>query len=120
MSPSANTRTSPSMSTRDTAVRYVHIEGGVYERGGAKVNRKEAEAVVAEVVRRLKTSTQSIGVVTFNGDQQRLIENMLDQARRSDPALEAHFDRNRTNVTALLTFEGAPVGARGSGLNFGK
>jgi hypothetical protein len=23
--------------TRDTAVRYVHVEGGVYERGDAKV-----------------------------------------------------------------------------------
>ncbi|WFU20729.1 DUF3320 domain-containing protein [Bradyrhizobium sp. CB3481] len=88
--------TFPSPVTRDTAVRYVHVEGGIYERGGAKVNRKEAEAVVAEVVRRLKTSTKSIGVVTFNGDQQRLIENMLDQARRSDPALEPHFDRNQT------------------------
>jgi hypothetical protein len=30
-------------------------------------------------------ASQSIGVVTFNGDQQRLIEN---QARRSDPSLE--------------------------------
>ncbi|KRR22382.1 DUF3320 domain-containing protein [Bradyrhizobium retamae] len=94
--------TFPSPVTRDAAVRYVHVEGGIYERGGAKVNRKEAEAVVAEVVRRLKTSTKSIGVVTFNGDQQRLIENMLDQARRSDPALEPHFDRNQTREPILV------------------
>ena len=94
--------TFPSPVTHDTAVRYVYVEGGVYERGGAKVNRKEAEAVVAEVVKRMKTSTQSIGVVTFNGDQQRLIENMLDQARRSDPALEAHFDRNKTREPVLV------------------
>ena len=94
--------TFPSPVTRDTAVRYVHVEGGIYERGGAKVNRKEAEAVVAEVVKRMKTSTQSIGVVTFNGDQQRLIENMLDQARRSDPTLEAHFDRNQTREPILV------------------
>jgi hypothetical protein len=94
--------TFPSPVTRDTAVRYVHVEGGVYERGGAKVNRKEAEAVITEVVKRMKTSTQSIGVVTFNGDQQRLIENMLDQARRSDPALEAHFDRNQTREPVLV------------------
>ena len=94
--------TFPSPVTRDTAVRYVHVEGGIYERGGAKVNRKEAEAVVAEVVKRMKTSTQSIGVVTFNGDQQRLIENLLDQARRSDPALEAHFDRNQTREPILV------------------
>ncbi|WP_244433417.1 DUF3320 domain-containing protein [Bradyrhizobium japonicum] len=94
--------TFPSPVTRDTAVRYVHVEGGIYERGGAKVNRKEAEAVVAEVVKRMKTSTQSIGVVTFNGDQQRLIENMLDQARRSDPTLETHFDKNQTREPILV------------------
>jgi very-short-patch-repair endonuclease len=94
--------TFPSPVTRDTAVRYVHVEGGIYERGGAKVNRKEAEAVVSEVVKRLKTSSHSIGVVTFNGDQQRLIENMLDQARRSDPSLEVHFDRNQTREPILV------------------
>jgi len=44
-------------------------------------------------------ASQSIGVVTFNGDQQRLIEN---QARRSDPSLEAHFDRNQTNEPILV------------------
>lgn len=94
--------TFPSPVTRDTAVRYIHVEGGIYERGGAKVNRKEAEAVVAEVVRRMRTSTHSIGVVTFNGEQQRLIENLLDQARRADPSLEPHFDRNQTREPILV------------------
>ncbi|WP_052435756.1 AAA domain-containing protein [Bradyrhizobium japonicum] len=94
--------TFPSPVTRDTAVRYIHVEGGIYERGGAKVNRKEAEAVVAEVVRRMRTSTHSIGVVIFNGEQQRLIENLLDQARRADPSLEPHFDRNQTREPILV------------------
>ncbi|MBV1708121.1 MAG: DUF3320 domain-containing protein [Hyphomicrobiales bacterium] len=89
--------TFPSPLTEDTAVRFVHVEGGVYERGGAKVNRKEAEAVVAEIVRKLATADTSIGVVTFNAEQQRLIENLLDQARRSDPSLERHFDKAQTN-----------------------
>lgn len=89
--------TFPSPVTEDTAVRFIHVEGGVYERGAAKVNRKEAEAVVAEIMRKLATSAASIGVVTFNAEQQRLIENMLDQARRSDPSLERHFDKARTN-----------------------
>ncbi|OAF16597.1 hypothetical protein AYJ54_05375 [Bradyrhizobium centrolobii] len=94
--------TFPSPVTRDAAVRYIHVEGGVYERGGAKVNRKEAEAVVAEVVRRMRTFGHSIGVVTFNGEQQRLIENLLDQARRADPSLEPHFDRNQTREPILV------------------
>ena len=44
-------------------------------------------------------ASQSIGVVTFNGDQRRLIEN---QARRSAPSLEAHFDLNQTNEPILV------------------
>jgi hypothetical protein len=94
--------TFPSPVTRDTAVRYVNVPGGVYERGGAKVNRKEAEAVATEVVRRLKTSNYSIGVVTFNGEQQKLIENLLDQARRADPELEPHFDKKQTPEPLLI------------------
>jgi hypothetical protein len=94
--------TFPSPVTQDTAVRYIHVPDGVYERGGAKLNRKEAAAVVAEIVRRAKSSTDSIGVVTFNSEQQRLIENMLDQERRSDPSLEPHFDRNQTREPILV------------------
>ncbi|MBG0809900.1 DUF3320 domain-containing protein [Methylosinus sp. H3A] len=94
--------TFPSPVTRDDAVRYVHVDGGVYERGGSKTNRKEAQAVVEEVVRRLKTSPHSVGVVTFNGEQQRLIENLLDQERRSDPSLERFFDRSQTPEPTLV------------------
>lgn len=94
--------TFPSPVTQDTAVRYIHVEGGIYERGKGKVNRKEAETVVAEVLRRLKAASDSIGVVTFNSEQQRLIENLFDQARRGDPSLDRHFDRNQTHEPVLV------------------
>ena len=89
--------TFPSPVTDDRAVRYVHVPGGVYERGTGRVNREEARAVVADVVRRLKapdfvTDRRSIGIVTFNGEQQRLIENLLDQERRIHAELEPFFD----------------------------
>lgn len=92
--------TFPSPVTRDRAVRYVHVPGGVYERGSGRVNREEARAVVAELVRRLtdpafERERRSIGIVTFNGEQQRLIENLLDAERRSDPSLEPYFDPAR-------------------------
>lgn len=89
--------TFPSPVTSDTAVRYVHVPGGVYERGTARVNREEARAVTADVVRRLMrgdfaTDRRSLGIVTFNGEQQRLIENLLDQERRTNPCIERFFD----------------------------
>jgi very-short-patch-repair endonuclease len=92
--------TFPSPLTADQAVRYIHVPGGVYERGKGRVNQEEAKAVVADVVRRLKDPSfrarkQSLGVVTFNAEQQRLVENLLDQERRSYPELEDFFDRTR-------------------------
>lgn len=42
--------TFPSPVTDDRAVRYVNVPGGVYERGGGRVNREEARAIVADVI----------------------------------------------------------------------
>ncbi|MCC6917764.1 MAG: DUF3320 domain-containing protein [Alphaproteobacteria bacterium] len=88
--------TFPSPVTSDRAVHYVHVPDGVYERGKGRVNRAEAAAVVDEVVRRLQdpaftVKRQSLGIVTFNGEQQRLIENLLDQARAANPEIEKFF-----------------------------
>jgi superfamily I DNA and/or RNA helicase len=88
--------TFPSPVTDDRAVRYVNVPGGEYERGKGRVNREEARAVVADVIRRLSDPVfdlkcSSIGIVTFNTEQQRLIENLLDQERRSHPSLERFF-----------------------------
>ncbi|MGO9741679.1 MAG: DUF3320 domain-containing protein [Roseiarcus sp.] len=85
--------TFPAPETHDKAVRYVNVPGGVYERGGARVNRAEARAVVEEVMRRLSSAgaPDTIGVVTFNSEQQRVIENLLDQARRTNPDIEPSF-----------------------------
>jgi Protein of unknown function (DUF4011)/AAA domain len=85
--------TFPSPVTKDTALRFVGVKGGVYERGKTRINRPEALAVVAEVVKRLKSSNDSIGIVTFNAEQQRLIEDLLDQERAADPSLDRFWQR---------------------------
>lgn len=85
--------TYPSADTRDTAVTFRQT-GGVYAKGKTRTNEIEAKAVVAEVVRRLsdpELNHLSIGVVTLNAEQQRLIEDLLDQERRADPELERFF-----------------------------
>ncbi|KQP59278.1 DUF3320 domain-containing protein [Methylobacterium sp. Leaf112] len=91
--------TFPTPVTDDRAVRLTLVPDGLYERGGARVNRPEARAVVAEIVRRLRepafaVERRSLGIVTFNGEQQRLIENLLDEQRRAHPDLEPYFDRD--------------------------
>lgn len=85
----------------DQGIRLVRPEG-FYTRGGPRRhNEGEARAVVAEVVRRLThvdpaVRKASIGVVTFNSDQQSLIENLLDEARAKQPEIEWAFSRDST------------------------
>ncbi|MBR1724930.1 MAG: DNA2/NAM7 family helicase, partial [Ruminococcus sp.] len=83
--------TFPSPDDPESKVTWVNVPG-VYDRSKTKVNRAEAEAVVAEISRRLRDDTlcrDSIGVVTFSIVQQNLIDDLLSDAFIADPQLEA-------------------------------
>ncbi|WP_308920716.1 DUF3320 domain-containing protein [Janthinobacterium sp. J1-1] len=87
--------TFPSPVAQDRAVSFHHVDG-VYEKGGARINKREAKALVADIVAKLRApdfrdSKLTIGVVTFNTEQMNLIEDLLDEERRKDPALEPYF-----------------------------
>ena len=76
----------------DDGVRKVSLDfvDGLFESGGRRVNRAEAEAVIAELQRRSRNPEnrgQSVGIVTFNIQQQSLIEDLYDEARRQDEIL---------------------------------
>lgn len=84
----------------DHGVRLVR-PNGFYARGKARHNEGEAKAIVAEILRRLKhevleVRTRSIGVVTFNSEQQSLIENLLDDTRSKQPEIEWAFSSDTT------------------------
>jgi very-short-patch-repair endonuclease len=101
--------TFPSPVTDDTAVSFHHVKG-VYEKGGARINKAEARALVADLVARLKSrdfrdSGLTIGVVTFNAEQQALIEDLLDDARRLDPSLEPHFSDDELEPVFVKNLE---------------
>ena len=83
--------TFPSADDRISKVSLVKVDG-VYDKGGRRSNRAEAEAVVAEIIRRLsdeELSQRSIGVVAFSVVQQNLIEDVLMEELASHPELEA-------------------------------
>lgn len=99
--------TYPSANTRDTAVTLRRVDG-LYAKGSSRTNALEAKAVVGEVVRRLRdiqSDGYSIGVVTFNSEQQRLIEDLLDQERRADPDLERFFNPSVENPVFVKNLE---------------
>ena len=82
--------TFPSPVTEDRSVRFERIQG-VYDRGGSRTNRAEAETIVNAIEKHYLDAVQrrqSLGVVTFNQAQQSLIERMLDERRRGSPALD--------------------------------
>nr|GEY26972.1 hypothetical protein [Tanacetum cinerariifolium] len=82
--------TFPSPTTEDNGVRFQHVQG-VYDRGGSRTNRAEADAIVAAIAQHFMhpdTRARTLGVVTFNQAQQNLIEKLLDGRRRQSPALD--------------------------------
>ena len=107
--------TYPAPTVGDGAVRLRRMNGDAfYARGGARTNQGEARAIVAEIVSRLTQpnppdQAKSIGVVTFNSEQQTLIENLLDDARRRNPEIEWAFStgaREPVFVKNLETVQG--------------
>jgi very-short-patch-repair endonuclease len=82
--------TFPSPTTEDKGVRFERVHG-VYDRGGSRTNRAEADAIVASIERHFrnpKSRSQTLGVVTFNQAQQNLIEKLLDARRRLSADLD--------------------------------
>ena len=82
--------TFPSPTTEDHGVRFQHVHG-VYDRGGSRTNRAEADAIVAAIEQHFLdpgTRSRTLGVVTFNQAQQNLIEKLLDARRRLSPGLD--------------------------------
>ncbi|MBD5636822.1 MAG: DUF4011 domain-containing protein [Clostridia bacterium] len=99
--------TFPSPVASESRVKLKKV-GGVYDRGNTKRNRREAEALAEEVIRRLLDpvlSRQSIGVVTFSNVQREEIERILTReiAKRSLEEIayggrEPLFVKNLENV----------------------
>lgn len=88
--------TFPSPVTRDMAVKLVAVPG-IYDRGGSRTNRAEAEAIVKTIVEHFSNEERrrmTLGVVTFNQPQQRLIEMLLDEELRRAPELEMRIDEH--------------------------
>ena len=82
--------TFPSADNRVSKVSLVDM-GGTFERGKRRVNEVEANAVADDIYRRFKESGGkpcSIGVVTFNINQQNLIDDLIMAKCAEDRSFE--------------------------------
>jgi very-short-patch-repair endonuclease len=105
----SNLITFPAAETRASAVEWRRIEG-VYAKGKGRYNQAEAQAIVEETVKRLTdpafiASGHSIGIITLNSDQQKLISDMLDVARQQYPQIEPFFQDGQTEPVVVKNLE---------------
>ncbi|UYH50891.1 DUF3320 domain-containing protein [Candidatus Kirkpatrickella diaphorinae] len=104
--------TFPSPQVDDRAVKLRKIPHGVYDRGKSRTNRIEAEADADEAVSRMRQwlnlpeeKRPTLGVITFNVQQQALILDLIDLARRNEPELEWFFSDDRIEPTIVKNLE---------------
>ena len=97
---------------RDLGVSMVKVADAFYDLGKSRTNRKEADAIVADAVERMKGNLElseddrrTFGVVTFNMQQQELIQDLFEDARIKNPEIEWYFDEARIEPTVVKNLE---------------
>lgn len=112
--------TFPAPVSTDTALQYHYVENGIYQRGaGNRTNPEEARALINHVLTTLRspefryTEATSIGIVTFNIQQQRLIEDMLEEERAKDESLEPYFSESNSEAIFVKNLENVQGDERG-------
>jgi very-short-patch-repair endonuclease len=104
--------TFPAAEAEDRGVSLVHLPDATYDRGKSRTNVAEARAIVADAVARMKRNLAlpedkrlTFGVITFNSQQQSLIQDLLDQAQRDEPQLDWYFSDDRIEPTVVKNLE---------------
>ncbi len=103
--------TFPAPATGSEALRFHNIEG-TYARGSGRTNADEAKAIVKMIERRLSAWLEwpeekrlTLGVITFNSQQQGLILDFLDDLRRRRGDLEWFFEDDREEPVIVKNLE---------------
>jgi very-short-patch-repair endonuclease len=101
--------TFPGPHPEDRAVSC-HNVSGTYLRGGSRTNPEEAKALVRHLIERMQSPFAaehelSFGVVTFNTEQQRLIEDLLENERRRNNRIDHFFGEGVSEPTFVKNLE---------------
>ncbi|MEF2144382.1 MAG: DUF3320 domain-containing protein [Desulfovibrionaceae bacterium] len=103
--------TFPSPKTESDALVF-HKNNGTYARGTGRTNITEAREIVRFAREQLESWLQlpeetrpTLGVITFNIQQQELILNLFDEARRSNSKLEWFFNEEREEPVIVKNLE---------------
>ena len=103
--------TFPSPDASGEAVR-LHKVNGTYQRAKGSTNPEEARAIAAFIRKRLtawlkrpEDDRPTLGVITFNAQQQGLILDLLDAERKANPEFEWFFSDDREEPLIVKNLE---------------
>ena len=103
--------TFPAPATGSKALKF-HKVNGTYARGRGRVNEVEAKSIAALAKGRLTSwlevpeeERHTLGVITFNAEQQSLIQDLLDEMCRENPRLEWFFADDREEPVIVKNLE---------------
>jgi very-short-patch-repair endonuclease len=92
-------------------VHFQHVPDGVYDRGGRRDNRREADVIADLVLQHVRTygTSKTLGVIAFSQAQMNAIEDVLELCLLDHPELEPFFTADRLEgffVKNLETVQG--------------
>jgi len=96
--------------SQELGIKFHYVPNGIYDRGGTKTNRIEAEKVAVEVMEHFrKYPNLSLGVGTFSIQQKYAVEDAIEYLLRQDNSLEYFFKEDRSEhffIKNLETIQG--------------
>ncbi|MEA2917098.1 MAG: hypothetical protein QOJ15_9179 [Bradyrhizobium sp.] len=83
---------SPYDAVAGMGLKFHHLKGAAYDRGGTRTNPKEAKAIAEAVIRHARSNPdQTLGVATFSVAQRQAVLKELELLRRANPEVEGFF-----------------------------
>lgn len=104
--------TFPAADNNQKGVSLIQIEGAYYQPGKHRTNLEEARAIVEDAMSRMRSNLKlpeerrrTFGVITFNIQQQSLIQDLFDEALGKHPECEWFFSDDRIEPTVVKNLE---------------
>jgi very-short-patch-repair endonuclease len=97
---------SPTIDAEKSGVKLEYVPDGVWDRGGSRINRKEARRVAKLIIEQLKSEPErTLGVVAFNSSQKEAIEDALEEELQTHTTLAALMDPERNESFFIKSLE---------------